>query len=119
MKFTEEHEWLRIEDDLVVVGLTEHGTGNLGELLFVDLPEVGETVAQDDEVVTLEGEDATATLMAPVDGEIVEINEALADNPGLVNADPIGDGWLYRLRAGDLSDLDDFMDEDEYLSFVD
>ncbi|MGR3700278.1 MAG: glycine cleavage system protein GcvH, partial [Roseovarius sp.] len=85
MKFTEEHEWLRVEDDVVVVGITEHASEQLGDVVFVDLPEVGTEVSKDDEVVVIESVKAASDILAPIDGEIVEVNEALIDNPGKVN----------------------------------
>ena len=90
MKFTEEHEWLRPEGDIVVVGITEHATTQLGDIVFVELPEVGATVVKDEEIVVIESVKAASDIMAPIDGEIVEVNAALADNPALANDDAIG-----------------------------
>ena len=90
MKYTEEHEWLRVEDDLVVVGITEHASTQLGDVVFIELPEAGTAVAKDDEVVVIESVKAASDILAPLDGEIVEVNDALTDNPGLVNEDPTG-----------------------------
>jgi glycine cleavage system H protein len=118
MKYTEEHEWLRVEDDLVVVGITEHAAEQLGDLVFVELPEEGRTVVKDEEVVVIESVKAASDIMAPVDGEIVEINEALVDNPAMVNEDPTGNGWFFKMKLEDLSVLDDMMDEDAYLKFI-
>jgi glycine cleavage system H protein len=118
MKFTEEHEWLRIEGDLVVVGITEHAAEQLGDVVFVDLPEAGTTVSKDDEVVVIESVKAASDILAPLDGEIVEVNEALADNPGLVNEDPIGDAWFFKIKAEDLGQMDDYMDEAAYKDFI-
>lgn len=118
MKYTEEHEWLRLEDDLVVVGITEHAAEQLGDLVFVELPDTGRTVTRDEEVVVIESVKAASDIMAPIDGEIVEVNEALVDNPSLVNEDPTGDGWFFKLSVEDLSVLDDLMDEAAYLKFI-
>lgn len=118
MKFTEEHEWLRVEDDLVVVGITEHAAEQLGDLVFVELPDEGRTVVKDEEVVVIESVKAASDIMAPVDGEIVEVNESLVDNPALVNEDPTGDGWFFKMKLEDMSVLDDMMDEAEYLKFI-
>ncbi len=96
MKYTEEHEWLRPEDDLIVVGITEHATTQLGDIVFVELPEVGATVAKDDEIVVIESVKAASDILAPIDGEIVEVNDALADNPALANEDAIGDGLVFQ-----------------------
>ena len=111
MKYTEEHEWLRIEDDLVVVGITEHAAEQLGDLVFVELPDEGRMVVKDEEVVVIESVKAASDIMAPVDGEIVEVNGALIDNPALVNEDPTGDGWFFKMKLEDVSVMDDMMDE--------
>jgi len=118
MKFTEEHEWLRVEDDLVVVGITEHAAEQLGDLVFVELPDEGRMVVKDEEVVVIESVKAASDIMAPVDGEIVEVNGALVDNPALVNEDPTGDGWFFKMKLEDMSVMDDMMDEAEYLKFI-
>jgi len=118
MKYTEEHEWLRPEDDLIVVGITEHATTQLGDIVFVELPEVGATVAKDDEVVVIESVKAASDILAPIDGEIVEINTALADNPGLDNEDAIGDGWFFKIRPSDPSQMDGYMDEAAYNAMI-
>ena len=118
MKFTEEHEWLRVEDDLVVVGITDHAAEQLGDVVFVELPEVETQVAKGDEVVVIESVKAAADILAPVDGEIVEVNETLVDTPAMVNEDPLGAGWFFKLKLDDLSVLDDLMTEDEYKDFI-
>lgn len=118
MKYTEDHEWLRVEGDLVVVGITEHAATQLGDVVFVELPEVEAMVAQGDEVVVIESVKAASDILAPVDGEIVEVNDKLADSPGLVNEDPLGAAWFFKLKVDDLSVLDDFMDEDEYNDLI-
>jgi glycine cleavage system H protein len=118
MKYTEDHEWLRVEGDLVVVGITEHAATQLGDVVFIELPEVEAMVAQGDEVVVIESVKAASDILAPVDGEIVEVNDKLADKPGLVNEDPLGAAWFFKLKVDDLSVLDDFMDEDEYADLI-
>ena len=118
MKFTEEHEWLRVDGDLVVVGITEHAAEQLGDVVFVELPEVETQVAKGDEVSVIESVKAASDILAPVDGEIVEVNEALTENPGLINEDPQGDAWFFKMKLDDLSVLDDFMSEDEYKDFI-
>lgn len=119
MKFTEEHEWLREEDGLIVVGITEHATTQLGDLVFVELPQVGTTVIKDDECVVIESVKAASDIVSPLDGEIVEVNDTLADNPALANEDPIGDGWFFKIRPSDLSQMDDYMDEAAYKKLID
>jgi len=118
MKFTEEHEWLRVEDDVVVVGITEHAATSLGDVVFVELPEAGLTVAKDDEIVVIESVKAASDIMAPIDGEIVEVNEALADNPGMVNDDAMGEAWFFKIKPTDLSQMDEYMDEAAYKAMI-
>jgi glycine cleavage system H protein len=118
MKFTEDHEWLRVEDDLIVVGITEHAATQLGDIVFVELPEVETMVVKGDEIVVIESVKAASDILAPLDGEIVEVNEALGDKPGLVNDDPTGAAWFFKLKVDDLSVLDVFMDEDEYQEHI-
>ena len=118
MKFTEEHEWLRIEDDLVVVGITEHASTQLGDIVFVELPDEGDTVSKDDEVVVIESVKAASDILAPLDGEITEINPALEDEPAKVNEDPLGAGWFFKIRPSDLGQMDDYMDEAAYNKLI-
>jgi glycine cleavage system H protein len=118
MKFTEEHEWLRAEDDLVVVGITEHATTQLGDIVFVELPEVGTTVTKDEEVVVIESVKAASDIMSPIDGEIVEVNTALADTPALANDDAIGAGWFFKIKPSDAAQMDGMMDEAAYNAFI-
>ena len=118
MKFTEEHEWLRVEDDVVVVGITEHASEQLGDVVFVELPEAGATVTKDDEIAVIESVKAASDILAPVDGEIFEVNDAIVATPSLVNEDPTGDGWFFKMKLDDLSVLDEFMDEAEYKDFI-
>ena len=118
MKFTEEHEWLRVENDLVVVGITEHASTQLGDIVVVELPEEGDTVSKDDEVVVIESVKAASDILAPLDGEITEINPALEDEPAKVNEDPLGAGWFFKIRPSDLSQMDDYMDEAAYNKLI-
>lgn len=118
MKFTEEHEWLRPEDDVIVVGITEHATTQLGDIVFVELPEVGATVVKDDEIVVIESVKAASDILAPIDGEIIEVNDALADNPALANDDAVGAGWFFKIKPSDPSQMDNYMDEAAYQSFI-
>jgi len=118
MKYTKEHEWLRVEGDLVVVGITEHAATALGDVVFVELPEVETQVAEGDEVSVIESVKAASDILAPVDGEIVLVNDKLTDSPSLVNEDPLGAGWFFKMKVDDLSVLDQFMDEDEYNDLI-
>jgi glycine cleavage system H protein len=118
MKYTKEHEWLRVEGDLVVVGITEHAATQLGDVVFVELPEPETVVAEGDEVVVIESVKAASDILAPVDGEIVAVNQKLIDQPGLVNEDPTGVAWFFKMRLDDMTAMDALMDEDEYQDFI-
>ena len=118
MKFTEEHEWLLVEDDLVVVGISSHAAEQLGDVVFVELPEVGTTVAKDDECVVIESVKAASDIVAPLDGEIVEVNAAIVEEPGKINEDPEGEAWFFKIRPEDLSQMDEYMDEKAYKAFI-
>ena len=118
MKYTEDHEWLRVDGDVVVVGITEHASASLGDVVFVELPEAETQVAKGDEIVVIESVKAASDISAPVDGEIVEVNDALADNPGLVNEDPLGAAWFFKMKVEDMSQLDGLMDEDAYEQMI-
>ena len=116
VKYTEDHEWIRVEDGVGTVGITNHAQEQLGDVVFVELPEVGATVAKGDASGVVESVKAASEIYAPVSGEIVAVNDALADAPQTVNADPAGTGWFYRIRLSDPSQLDGLMDEDAYKS---
>ena len=118
MKFTEEHEWLRTEGEIVVVGITEHASTQLGDVVFVELPDEGITVSKDDEVVVIESVKAASDILAPLDGEIIEINEALSDEPSKVNEDPMGEAWFFKMKPSDPSQVADYMTEDEYNKLI-
>lgn len=118
MKFTEDHEWLRVEGDLVVVGITEHASTQLGDVVFVELPEVGTVVAAGDEIVVIESVKAASDITAPLDGEIVEVNGAIVETPGTVNDDPLGEAWFFKMKVEDMGEIDKFMDEDAYQEFI-
>ena len=118
MKFTEEHEWLRTEADIVVVGITEHASTQLGDVVFVELPEEGTTVSKDDEIVVIESVKAASDILAPLDGEIIEINEALSDEPSKVNEDPTGEAWFFKMKPSDPSQIEEYMTEDEYNKLI-
>jgi glycine cleavage system H protein len=118
LKFTEEHEWLKVEGDEVTVGITEYATEQLGDLVFVELPEEGATVAKGDEIVTIESVKAASDIQAPLDGTITEVNTAIVGNPALVNEDPLEAGWFFKMTLADRGELDDLMDEDAYRKFI-
>jgi glycine cleavage system H protein len=118
MKYTEDHEWLDDDGDIVTVGITEYAATQLGDVVFVELPEVETQVAKGDEIVVIESVKAASDIAAPLDGEIVEVNETLVDNPALVNEDPTAAAWFFKLKIDDTAALDAFMTEDEYKDHV-
>lgn len=118
MKYTEDHEWLRVDGDLIVVGITEHASEQLGDVVFVELPETETQVAKGDDVCVIESVKAASDIIAPLDGEIVAVNDDLADNPGLVNEDPLAAAWFFKMKVDDMSQLDGYMSEDEYKDMI-
>lgn len=118
MKFTEEHEWLRSEGDIVVVGITEHAAEALGEIVFVKLPEAGTEVAKDDDVVVIESVKAASDILAPLDGVIVEVNEVLVETPGLINDDPQEGAWIFKMKLSNPPEMDALMDENAYKAHI-
>ena len=118
LKYTEEHEWLDADDGTITVGITGHAATQLGDVVFVELPEVGREVTKGEEIVVIESVKAASDIMAPLDGEIVEVNEALAANPALVNEDAEA-AWFFKMTTTTPEEMDAMMDEDEYKAFVD
>ena len=117
--YTKEHEWLRLEDDgTVTVGITDHAQEALGELVFVEVPEVDASFGAGDACAVVESVKAASDIYCPVDGEVAEVNEALAEEPELVNSSPYDDGWVFRLRPADATALDELMDADDYERFL-
>jgi len=116
--YTEEHEWVRIEDDLCVLGITQFAQKELGEVVFVELPEVGQVFDSQDEIGTIESVKAVAEVYTPVAGEVVEINEAVVDDPELINDDPHGEGWLIKVRFSASSDLKSLMSAAAYEEYI-
>ena len=117
MKYTEEHEWLDLDGDIVTVGITEHAATQLGDIVFIELPETGTMVAKGDDVVVIESVKAASDITAPLDGEIVEVNGAVVETPGKVNEDPLG-AWFFKMKIEDPSTLDEHMDEDAYKEMI-
>ena len=118
MKYTEEHEWLREEDGLIVVGITAHASEQLGDVVFIELTEEGQEITKDDEVCVIESVKAASDILAPIDGEIVEVNTALVEDPGKVNEDPEGEAWFFKMTPSEPGQMDDYMDEAAYKSFI-
>lgn len=118
VKYTEDHEWLKIEGDTATVGITVHAQDALGDVVFVDLPTLGNDYAQKEAAAVVESVKAAADVYMPVAGEVTEINEALRDNPSLANSDPLGAGWFFKVKMSDPSQLDGLMDETSYTAFA-
>ena len=118
LHYTEEHEYVKVEDDVAVIGITDYAQGELGDVVYVDLPSVGSTFSRMDVFGTIEAVKAVSELFCPLDGEVVEINEALENDPALVNKDPYGDGWMIKLRIRRAGDLDDLLSSDDYAQHV-
>ena len=118
LKDSKEHEWVRVEGDVAVVGISDYAQAQLGDVVFVELPEIGRQVAKDSEAAVVESVKAASEVYAPVSGEVVEVNNALGDEPEMVNGAPMGDGWFFKIRIGNPSEIDDLMDEAAYQEFV-
>ncbi len=118
LRFTKDHEWVRLEGGAAVVGITDHAQNALGDVVFVDLPEVGREVAAHEAVAVVESVKAASDVYAPLAGRIAEVNAALTENPGLVNSSPAGEGWFFRLEGVKAEDFNALMDEAGYAAFV-
>jgi glycine cleavage system H protein len=116
--YTEEHEWVRVDDDLCTLGITQFAQSELGEVVFVELPEVGQVFDAHDEIGTIESVKAVAEVYTPVAGEVVEINDAIVESPELINDDPHGDGWLIKVRFSSSADLKPLMNAEAYEKYV-
>jgi glycine cleavage system H protein len=117
-RFTKDHEWVRLEGDLAVVGITDFAQSQLGDVVYVELPEIGRQVEQGKAAAVVESVKAASDVFAPVSGEVAAVNDGLAADPARVNADPMGAGWFLKLRLTDPGELDALMDEDGYQRFV-
>ena len=117
IKYTEDHEWLKVDGDTAVVGITHHAQDALGDVVFVELPEVGKVYTQKETAGVVESVKAAADVYMPVTGEVVEVNEALRNDPSLANSDPLGAGWFFKVRLADPSQLAALMDETSYTAF--
>ncbi len=116
--YTDEHEWIRVEGGTATIGITDYAQEQLGDLVFVELPQVGTQLSKGDTAVVVESVKAASDVYAPVAGEITGVNDALSDNPALVNSAPAGDGWLWKMTLADKSQLEGLMDEAAYTKFV-
>lgn len=119
VKYTEDHEWVRLaEDGIATVGITQHAQDALGDVVFVELPDVGKALAQKDVAGVVESVKAAADVYAPLDGEVVEVNEALRDDPSLANSDPLGAGWFFKVRVAQPAQFDALLDATAYDALV-
>ena len=117
-RYSQEHEWIRVEGDVGTIGITQYAQEQLGDVVFVDVPQAGRKVAKGESCAVVESVKAASDIYAPVTGEVVEANAALADSPGDVNAEPMGKGWFFKLKLADKSELAGLMDEAAYGDFV-
>ena len=118
LKYTKEHEWVRIDDDIITVGITDHAQSELGDIIFIEFPDLSQMISKDDSFGTIEAVKTVADLFAPVSGKIIEINQDLEDNPELVNSDPYGEGWIVKITDFDKSQLDALLDSNNYEEII-
>ena len=116
--YTDEHEWIDVEDDIATVGITDYAQGQLGDIVFIELPEVGALIEQGKDAAVVESVKAASDVYAPITGEITEVNPALEDDPALVNSAPEDEGWFFKMTISDEGELEALMDEDGYKAFV-
>ena len=117
-RYTQSHEYVRVEDGIGVVGVTDYAQSQLGDVVFVELPPIGQSLSKGAEAATVESVKAASEVNAPVSGTVVDVNSALADSPGLVNEDPSGKGWFLKIKLADGAEIDSLMDEDAYREFL-
>ena len=118
LKYTKEHEWVLVEDHIATVGITEYAQHELGDIVYVELPEVGEKIVKDDPFGAVESVKAVSDIYAPISGTVLEINDALPESPETVNEDPYGDGWMIKVEMSDMDELKDLMNAEEYAEYV-
>lgn len=118
LKYTKEHEWCQVEDDIVTVGVTFHAQEQLGDIVYVELPEEGSSVLKDEAFGLVESPKAVSDLFSPVTGQVIEVNDPVADTPGLINDDPYEEGWLIRIQVVEFSELDDLLTAEEYKEYI-
>ena len=118
VRYTRDHEWVRLEGDIAVIGITDYAQTQLGDVVYVELPELGRRLDKGKEAAVVESVKAASEVYAPVSGEVVAVNEALSGEPGRVNADPMGEGWFLKLRVADAKEFDDLLEQGAYDGFV-
>ena len=118
VKFSKEHEWITLEGDIATIGITKHATEMLGDIVFVELPEVGTSVEKDGNAGVVESTKAASDVFTPISGEVMENNQSIVDDPAKINTDPENDAWFFKLKIKDKSELDSLMNKDEYDKFA-
>jgi glycine cleavage system H protein len=118
MRYTNDHEWVRVEGDTAIVGISDYAQEQLGDVVFVELPDVGKSFAQNDDAAVVESVKAASEIYAPISGEILAVNDSLEDAPETLNSDPTGDGWMFKISIADAGEIDALMDEAAYKKFV-
>ena len=118
MRYTSDHEWVRVEGDAAVVGISDYAQEQLGDVVFVELPDIGAAFAQNDDAAVVESVKAASEVYAPIGGEILEVNDDLTDAPETLNSDPTGGGWMFKIRIDDAAEVEALMDEDAYKAYV-
>ena len=118
LKYTKEHEWVRIDGDIITVGITDHAQSELGDIIFIEFPELNQLISKDEPFGTIEAVKTVADLFGPVTGKVLEINEALEDNPDLVNSDVYGEGWIVKITCTNDYELDDLLDSEKYKEMI-
>jgi len=118
LRYTKEHEWVKIDGDLLMVGITDHAQSELGDIIFIEFPDLNQVISKDEPFGTIEAVKTVADLFAPVSGKIIEINQDLEDNPELVNSDPYGEGWIVKITDFDRSQLDALLDSNNYKGII-
>ena len=118
VKFSKEHEWLKVEGDVAIIGITKHATEMLGDIVFVELPEIGASVEKDGNAGVVESTKAASDVFTPISGEVMENNQSIVDDPGKINSDPENDAWFFKLKIKDKNELDSLMNKEEYDKFA-
>jgi len=118
VKFSKAHEWIKIEEEVATIGITKHATEMLGDIVFVELPEKGSTVEKDGTAGVVESTKAASDVFTPVSGEVIDINQAIVDDPSIINSDPEGNAWFFKLKIKDQSEMNSLMSADDYAKFT-
>ena len=118
VKFSKDHEWIKLEEEVATIGITKHATEMLGDIVFVELPEKGLTVEKDGTAGVVESTKAASDVYTPVSGEVIDINQAIVDDPSTINSDPEGNAWFFKLKVKDKSEMNSLMNEDDYAKFA-